>query len=313
MPVNTRRARAPLLAALVAAAACALALVAAGGAAPATAAAGLQEAQSKLAGLVLRSTASLFRLMISVLPGVAVASVAYVGYNRRELTKRSGALLAALFFASLVFWAWYVKVSELPSGPPVGQAHATPHSGEAIVTKDGRHIVVADPTKPEGSPVEQGWQRNLATEMTEAIKNGREQVMLMFSRQGCPWCDRQLPVIHRAIESRRQEIEAAGGMAAGAAFVGGGGAGGMLHAPIRAFVLDAGEFPYLVQQFQIEAFPTNMFFGQPGAAPLVAQGFLKDEQLEEILHQAAVARPQEPAQGGRRGGGQRRKRRGLFR
>ena len=38
--------------------------------------------------------------------------------------------------------------------------------------------------------------------LTTAIRSGREQVVIVFSREGCPWCEKQLPVVHRAMQRR---------------------------------------------------------------------------------------------------------------
>lgn len=277
-------------------------------------------AQQQLADIILQGAALIFRGLVTILPGAVFAVCSYTMYSKRDqLTRGSWAKLTLGLLFSVVLWAVSVRFASANGpAPSAAQAMVGPvHSGEAVVTRDGRHIVLPDPTKPEGTPVQEGWQRNFATAMTEAIKGGREQVVLIFSRQGCPWCDRQMPVLHRAIEERASTIASAtgGGVAAGAAFVGGGAPGGMLNSPLRVFVIDAGEFPYLAQQFRIEAFPTSMFFGQPGATPLVAQGYLNEEQLDEILHAAAVAQPPAPGQegGGGAGRGGRRKRRGIFR
>merc|ERR1719215_51009 len=251
---------------------------------------------------------------------MTLALAVYFVYSRRQdMDRKKWATLVAVLACSAVIWAVHVRLSGAggsDSAPAGGSARTQAmvgpvHSGEAMVTKDGRVVTLPDPSQPEGAPVQEGWQQALATAMTDAIKGGTDQVVLVFSRQGCPWCDRQLPVMGRAIQNRAREIaEATGGAAPGAAFVGGGGPGGMnmLLSPLRVFVLDAGEFPYLAQQFRIEAFPTNMFFGQPGAQPLMAQGYLNDEQLEEIIQAAAVASPQAQEQPKPR-----RKRRGLFR
>jgi len=278
------------------------------------------QAQQRLADVILATVGYLMQATLSLLPGVALAAIVYTVYARREtMDRKKWASLVAMLVCCCVLWAVHIRLSGAgDSAAPAGgsartQALVGPvHSGEAIVTKDGRFIRVPDPSKPEGAPVEEGWQRALATAMTEAIKGGTEQVVLVFSRQGCPWCDRQLPVLGRAIQGRAKDIaEASGGAVEGAAFVGGGAPGGMsmLLSPLRVFVLDAGEFPYLAQQFRIEAFPTSMFFGTPGATPLVAQGYLNDEQLEEIIHAAAVAEPQTEQEQQK----PRRKRRGLFR
>mmetsp|Transcript_123636 Transcript_123636/g.308953 ORF Transcript_123636/g.308953 Transcript_123636/m.308953 type:complete len:319 (+) Transcript_123636:91-1047(+) len=275
------------------------------------------QGQQQVADVILTVTAYLVQATLSLLPGLTVATIVYTVYTRRQdMDRKKWGTLAAMLVCSAVLWAVHVRLSAAGDSAPSGGAARTQamvgpvHSGEAVVTQDGRVVTLPDPSKPEGAPVEEGWQQALATAMTDAIKSGTEQVILVFSRQGCPWCDRQLPVMGRAIQSRAKDIvEASGGAVAGAAFVGGGAPGGLLLSPLRVFVLDAGEFPSLAQQFRIEAFPTNMFFGQPGATPLVAQGYLNDEQLAEIIGAAAVATPQMQEQRQK----PRRKRRGLFR
>lgn len=270
-------------------------------------------AQQKVADLILISVFGAVQIFFQLLPGVSLALVVYTVYAKRDQLTRTkiSALVAVLAFSAVV-WALQVRMSAAKSTTPAhGQAMVLGpvHSGEAVYTKDGRFIMLPDPTKPEGSPLEPGWQRSLATAMTDAIKMGKEQVVLVFSRQGCPWCERQVPVLQRAIQNRAKVVEeATRGMEADTAFIFGGEpvGQGMLLSPLRVFVLDAGEFPYLAQQFRIEAFPTSMFFGQPGAVPQVAQGYLNDEQMEEVLHHMALAPKQTP-------GGGNRKRRGLFR
>merc|ERR1740123_1502603 len=109
--------------------------------------------------------------------------------------------------------------------------------------------------------------------MVEAISAGREQVVIMFTRQGCPWCDKQLPVFREAIRRRAGLSNAVAGGGA-AAFATAGGANSMLTAPLRVFLFYAEEFPQLMEQFQVQSFPTSLVFGRPRAAPLMGQGFL---------------------------------------
>lgn len=249
-------------------------------------------------------------LTFQLLPGATLAMLVFIGYNQREQLTRKSRVALFLGILSLVAVLWARQVKMTSQSPQVGKAMVQipkPHSGEVVCSKDGDCISLPDPSKPEGAVVEPGWQRALAAALTDAIKGGRDQVVLVFSRQGCPWCERQVPVLQRAILSRAKVVEeaAVAGVDSGTAFVGGGEVGhSMVSAPLRVFVLDAGEFPHTFQQFRIEAFPTTMFWGQPGAVPLVAQGYLDDAQIEEYLHEAAIAQPQ--PSGGRR------KRKGLF-
>eukprot|EP00930_Biecheleria_cincta_P005920 TRINITY_DN106881_c0_g1_i1.p1 TRINITY_DN106881_c0_g1~~TRINITY_DN106881_c0_g1_i1.p1 ORF type:complete len:356 (+),score=52.37 TRINITY_DN106881_c0_g1_i1:66-1070(+) len=178
---------------------------------------------------------------------------------------------------------------------PLGGGGMSVHSGEEVLTGDGSIVRRADPRQPAGALANPGWQQELAGSIAQALQGGKEQVVLVFSRQGCPWCDRQMPVIQEAIKRRAS----AAGVMPGMAFVGGGGMGGnMLFAPLRVFVLDAGEFPQLAQQFNIEAFPTSLIFGPPRVDPLKAQGFVDDSQLDQILRTAATSAPGEGPRGG---------------
>lgn len=135
--------------------------------------------------------------------------------------------------------------------------------------------------------MEPGWQLGLAAAIRDAKRLGQKQVVLLFSRHGCPKCERMKPVLCRAIQSRAKDIlfDLAGGEMV---FVGGVG---LTLAPLRVFVLHAGEFPILMHICRIKAFPTSLFLGQPGVGALLAQGLLSDEQVAEILHAAAVAEP----------------------
>jgi len=319
MPASAARSPALLRVLATAAVAASLLLLLDGGRAHGPAAS-LGQAQQRVADLILAVVASSIRATLSLLPGLALAGMVYFVYTRRqEMDRKKWGTLVAMLLVSATLWAVHVRLSTegdgsgspaVSGGEPARAMVGPVHSGEAIVTGDGRLVRLPDPSKPEGAPVEEGWQRGFATAMTDAIKSGQEQVVLVFSRQGCPWCDRLLPVLGRAIQSRASQIAAAaGGAVGGTAFVGGGAAGGLLNAPLRVFIIDAGEFPYLAQQFRIEAFPTSMFFGVPGAAPLAAQGYLNDEQLEEVLQAAAVTKPEQQQQQQK----PRRKRRGLFR
>merc|ERR1719356_382071 len=146
-------------------------------------------------------------------------------------------------------------------------------------------MLMPDPSVQPGAKPTQDWQKRLLGEMTAAIRQGQEQVLMVFSREGCPWCDRQLPVLERAIKGR---------------------GGGVLFAPLRVFVFDAGEFPSMAQSFNVRAFPTTMAWGAPGVAPMVSQGYLDDANLDKLLRAVAQATPEGPTT-------EKKKKRGLFR
>ncbi|CAK0872111.1 unnamed protein product, partial [Prorocentrum cordatum] len=264
-------------------------------------------------------------LCLWLLPGFAVSAVGVALMSSREEQPKwlwcALLLLMASYGARRILGVSPAR-TEVPNAPTVV---GTPHSGELVLTEDpdGRLALVSDPAAPSGDAAA-GWQQRLVGEMTDTIKRGQEQVVTVFSREGCPWCDRQLPVLERAIQGR---AGLGGGAAAaalapafalptllGRAAVGlpGGGAApmgrgaGILFAPLRVFVFDAGEFPSMAQSFNVKAFPTTMAWGSPGVAPMVAQGYLDDEKFDQLLRAVAQATPEGPAP-------EQKKKRGLFR
>ncbi|CAE7247140.1 dnaJ [Symbiodinium natans] len=230
-------------------------------------------------------------LLIQVLPGLTAAVVGFALLTRRENASKWAWCALALLLASYVApWVLRARSSfepmagtelhglgETESSVPVG----TPNSGEEVLI-DGQFLRVADPTHRNG-PVSEGWQQRLLGEMTEAIKKGREQVLMVFSREGCPWCQRQLPVLQAAIAKRAgvgtQDVEAQPAFLApsGTAAVGMAQppANGLSSAPLRVFifyagsiaaravsacssceylpVLEAEEFQNVAQAFKVEA------------------------------------------------------------
>ncbi|CAE7677807.1 dnaJ [Symbiodinium pilosum] len=256
-------------------------------------------------------------LLIQVLPGLTAAVIGIALLTRRENASKWAWCALALLLASYVApWAWRVRSSfepmqgaqlhglgESDSSVPVG----TPNSGEEVVLSDGQFLRVADPAHRNG-PVSEGWQQRMLAEMTDAVKKGQEQVLMVFSREGCPWCQRQLPVL-QAMIAKRAGLGGAADVEAQPAFLApspGTAAVGMApppmsldSAPLRVFIFYAEEFPYVAQTFKVEAFPTHIAWGPPGVPPLAAQGFLDEQNLEQLLHEVAVAEPQEePSQTG---------------
>mmetsp|Transcript_5601 Transcript_5601/g.10538 ORF Transcript_5601/g.10538 Transcript_5601/m.10538 type:complete len:320 (+) Transcript_5601:90-1049(+) len=292
--------------------------------AAATTAGRIEAAQLQFAEYVAAVFLSVLQTITALLPGLLLAASIWAMYSLRErlsLRARCGfvALLFACLLALTVTRGKHLNESAEPErvATPVrldnAGAGAAPqpagpvHSGEEVLMNDGSFRRLADPNKMDG-PVEEGWQQALAKGMVNAIASGEEQVVIMFTRQGCPWCEKQLPVLQDAIRRR----SAAGGNAAGAAgaglaFVGGVKGGNLLQSPLRIFVLDANEFPQLIQQFQIQAFPTSIIFGAPRVAPLMGKGFLDEDTLDQMLMAAATAQPEPEEQP--RG----RRRRGFFR
>jgi len=101
---------------------------------------------------------------------------------------------------------------------------------------------------------------------------------MVFSRQGCPWCDKLLPVLQKAILNRTS----------------GSRGEGMLFAPLRVFIYDAEEFGPVISQFGVEGFPTMLVFGGPGVKPRMVPGYLDDADFERLLTDAATAEPEPP-------------------
>lgn len=239
--------------------------------------------------------AYLVRAVAAYLPGLALGAVGYALYLRRESEGRTKTLwcLAAMLFAVMAFLGPLMlesakggASSHAPSQVQTAAPAAAqlPHSGEVVLTPDRSACVkVADPRHPDGDAVEEGWQRMLWSSMADAIKNGEEQVVMVFTRQHCPWCDRLLPVLQRAIAKRAAAI--AEGTTDG---------DGLLSAPLRIFTYDAQEFMPVVQQFQLEGFPTILAFGRPGVKPRMVPGYLGDEDFERLIIDTAEAEPEPP-------------------
>mmetsp|Transcript_55379 Transcript_55379/g.125263 ORF Transcript_55379/g.125263 Transcript_55379/m.125263 type:complete len:323 (+) Transcript_55379:65-1033(+) len=259
--------------------------------------------QSFLANGLLLLIVVAYRVISNVLPGLLFAGLGYAWYTDRISRKQWGVIgLIMLCCGCVMLLALRAEApgagQGLAAGSPQGSAlvgQGDVHSGEEVLTEDGRFVRLADPTKAPGSPVEEGWQQHLAGAMATALSRGREQVVLVFSRQGCPWCERQVPVIHEVMQSRAGSISSEPA-APGAAFAAGSsltGGGNLLFAPLRVFILDAEEFPALAQNFNIQAFPTSLIFGAPRVPPLVAKGYLDEESFEEVLRSQAAAMPSE--------------------
>jgi thiol-disulfide isomerase/thioredoxin len=229
--------------------------------------------------------AYLVRVVSALLPGLVVASTGYVIYTRRERSPKVACVsavllgLAALTAPMTVSPRLPERSRQVAHGASAGGAlgaQVTPHSGEHRLTADGSFVAVADPRQAPGQSVQEGWQQALWESMSDAIQAGNEQVVMVLSRQGCPWCDRLVPVLENAIQKR----------AAAPA-----GAPGMLSAPLRVFILDAQEFAPVMQHFKVEGFPTMLVFGAPGVTPRLVPGYLDDENFDQLLSVVATAEP----------------------
>jgi thiol-disulfide isomerase/thioredoxin len=153
-------------------------------------------------------------------------------------------------------------------------------SGELVCSKDGQCSLRPDPRQPAGADPGADWTQGLSLALTESLKSGREQVVIVFSRQNCPWCDKMKPVLERALIERSKV--ATGGDP--------NPSDGLLRSALRVFVIDAGQFASLTQSFGVKSFPTSMFFGVPGQDPVMAEGYLDDAKFKQHLKDAGGSR-----------------------
>eukprot|EP00929_Paragymnodinium_shiwhaense_P030308 TRINITY_DN17198_c0_g1_i1.p1 TRINITY_DN17198_c0_g1~~TRINITY_DN17198_c0_g1_i1.p1 ORF type:complete len:305 (-),score=53.97 TRINITY_DN17198_c0_g1_i1:159-1073(-) len=229
----------------------------------------------------------LFKSAVDLVPGLLAASAAASAYTFCMKQNATKFLVLSLLLGMAAFITPWVIDSTLapitttgaPEPPPqVEVAVPQPHSGEERLLGDGSIIRVSDPRQSKPEVVQEGWQIALWENVNKVIEAGQEQCVLIFSRQGCPWCDRLVPVLHNALKTRAASV---------------GSSGGFDTAPLRIFILDAGEFPSVMRQMQIQGFPTILAFGPPGVAPRLAAGYLGDEDFSEMLLDAATADPNE--------------------
>lgn len=285
-------------------------------------------------------------LLMQILPGLLVALAALALISRREnASKWAWIGLGLLLVGYVIPWVLRMRsgfetmdgANLQGLGEEAGAVVGIPQSGEEILLNDGRFLRLPDPVNRRSGErsAREGWQQRLLSEMTTAIKTGQEQVLTVFSRQGCPWCQRQLPVLQRAIAKRMGQLEAsasappvappapapapvpepapevpeapaapepvaADAPAPATAFLAPAAVGmarpplgaSLVSAPLRVFILYAEEFPSAAQAFNVEAFPTLIAWGLPGVPPLAAQGYLDDENLEQLLTTVALSEPQ---------------------
>lgn len=250
-------------------------------------------------GLAFAASASVFesyvaKLALSLSPGLAIAGGVYALYRSKESQPKPMWYLSTALLA-LVALAVPLVMPELPAKEVVPEIKL--RSGEERLLPNGKFVLVSDP-RPGGGPAQEGWQQALWGEMAEAITKGEEQVVMVFSRPGCPWCERLHPVLQNAIKRR------ADALAAGANATENDDAP-LLNAPLRVFIYDASEFGPIMRRFGIEGFPTMFFFGPPGSRPVVVPGYVGEKDFEKMALQAALTKPEPPKD--------QRERRGFFR
>merc|ERR1712224_1047533 len=100
--------------------------------------------------------------------------------------------VTALLAAGAFLMPWIID-NTISAASKAGPAPARvdiprPHSGEDRLQKGGSIVRVADPRQKKPEALEEGWQLALWGSVNQALAAGEEQVVLVFSRQGCPWC-----------------------------------------------------------------------------------------------------------------------------
>eukprot|EP00930_Biecheleria_cincta_P075307 TRINITY_DN62472_c0_g1_i1.p1 TRINITY_DN62472_c0_g1~~TRINITY_DN62472_c0_g1_i1.p1 ORF type:complete len:299 (-),score=29.87 TRINITY_DN62472_c0_g1_i1:148-1044(-) len=223
------------------------------------------------------------------IPGIFVAFTAYyascnVHWERPSRSAlRGGALFAGVCCGAGLLWVILMRSPTVaPESAPVptgrhqfsyNQQHVTTRSGEWICTDDGQCVMRRHP--------DLGWV------MSDALRQGKDQMVIVFSRPDCPWCEKLVPVIQKALRGRSEDVAAADTVAQDA--------DSMLKSPLRVFVIDAGELGNLTERFGVSAFPTIMFFGRSGQEPLVAEGYLDEKGFSEFVRTAGESSSELPA------------------
>lgn len=257
----------------------------------------LASLQRGVAGVLAVTSVALVNVIVMIIPGLAVLLLGWAGYRIYSTGSYNYRTFLGLGIALGLTYGLIClgERFQSPDSASAATASATDaqgqpvRSGELVLLQSGEVVLRPDPRVSAGH-AEQGWQEVLAQSIQAALVGGNEQVVLDFSRRGCAYCAKQLPVLQEVIRSRA----AAGRSMAGTAFVG----GSLALAPLKVFLLDAEEFPQLAQGFQVQAFPTLWIFGQPQVDPIVTQGFLERPKLEEILQIEAMKRPPMPKKKG---------------
>lgn len=182
-----------------------------------------EEAQSRRRTTVLIAMVALIllapNLLMQLLPGLLVVMIGLVlVYRRDNAYKWAWIALGLVLVSYLLPWILRarsgfetVQGANLKGlGEAGGAVVGVPQSGEEIFMNDGQFWRRADPANRHTGErsAREGWQQRLLKDMTTAIATGQEQVLTVFSRQGCPWCERQLPVLQRAIAQRSTQPEA---------------------------------------------------------------------------------------------------------
>lgn len=261
----------------------------------------LASLQRGVAGVLAVTSVALVNLIVMIIPGLAVLLLGWAGYRIYSTGSYNYRTFLGLGIALGLTYGLICLGERFrsPDSATAATASATDaqgqlvRSGELVLLQSGEVVLRPDPRVSAGH-AEPGWQEFLAQSIQTALVGGNEQVVLEFSRRGCAYCAKQLPVLQEVIRSRAAAGRSMAMAGAGTAFVG----TSLALAPLKVFLLDAEEFPQLAQGFQVQAFPTLWIFGQPQVDPIVTQGFLERPKLEEILQIEATKRPPMPKKKG---------------
>jgi len=261
----------------------------------------LSSLQNGVAGVLAVGFGFLIRLIHATIPGIAIALIFWTIYRltragAKAWTPRTflGLAVAGGLTYGLIRLGGGAQQPRQADGLTLNRDQTGREilSGELVLLQSGEVGIRAHPQANPGSVVPSDWRDHLAQAIQSSLMNGDAQVVLEFTRRGCTYCHKQLPVLQEAVQRRAADT---GALAPGLAFAGAPSrAGSMLFAPLRIFILDADEFQELANGFKVQAFPTMWFFGQPHVDPMVRQGFTDSAQLEEILRVVALKAPPEP-------------------
>lgn len=127
--------------------------------------------------------------------------------------------------------------------------------------------------------MEEGWQGEFMSTLDGALQRGTSQVVMLFTMKNCPWCEQMLSVVEDAVQGRATDEPAVPPRGAD-----------LLQAPLRVFVLDSDDFPSVAAQFGAKVFPSTVVWGHPGTTPVMAHGYLSEENFAEMVQVAVLGR-----------------------
>eukprot|EP00439_Symbiodinium_sp_Y106_P079041 s643_g17.t2 len=256
----------------------------------------LSALQNGVAGVLLVTFGILLRVIHTMIPGMAVVLVCYTIYRLTKANawnRRTALLLTLALLLTYSLIRIGSKMDQLPAEEGMVNRDETGReirSGELVLLQNGEVALRPHPQRDPGTAVPQDWRDFLAQSIQYSLMSGSAQVVLEFTRRGCAYCHKQLPVLQEAVQRR---ASATGALAPGLAFAGAAPRGNVLFAPLRIFILDAEEFQELAAGFQVQAYPTLWIFGLPRVEPVIHMGFLDGSRFDQLLRTVAL-KPQPP-------------------